>query len=48
MFVMYNHNLPMQLTSLLGREHETRELSQLLHSPEVCLITLILTIAVFK
>ena len=48
MFVMYNHNLPMQLTSLLGREHETRALSQLLRSPEVRLVTLILAIAIFK
>jgi hypothetical protein len=48
MFVMHNHNLPMELISLLGREYETRVLSQLLRSAEVRLVTLILTIAIFK
>ena len=48
MFVMHNHNLPLELTSLLGREHEARALSQLLRSPEVRLLTLILTIAIIK
>jgi predicted ATPase/DNA-binding CsgD family transcriptional regulator len=37
---MYNHNLPVQLTSLLGREHETAALSQLLRSPDVRLVTI--------
>ena len=48
MFVMHNHNLRMELTSLLACEHEARALSQLLRSPEVRLLTLILTIAIFK
>jgi len=34
------HNLPMQLTSLLGRGHETGALSQRLRSPEVRLVTI--------
>ena len=37
---MHDYNLPMQLTSLLGREHETGALSQLLRSPEVRLVTI--------
>lgn len=40
MFVMYNHNLPMQLTSLLGREPENAVLGQLLRSSEVRLVTI--------
>ena len=36
------------MTPLLGREHETGALSQLLRSPEVRLVTIILTIAILK
>src|SRR5664279_1210982 len=37
---MVNHNLPMQLTSLLGREQETATLRQLLRQPGIRLITI--------
>jgi len=40
-------NLPAPLMSLLGREPGPEALSQLLRSPEVRLVTLILTIAIF-
>ncbi|MGB3717189.1 MAG: LuxR C-terminal-related transcriptional regulator [Candidatus Promineifilaceae bacterium] len=37
---MYNHNLPMQLTPLLGREQEMATLHQLLHRQGLRLITI--------
>lgn len=37
---MSNHNLPLQLTSLLGREQEMATLRRLLHQPGIRLITI--------
>ena len=37
---MNNHNLPMQLTSLLGRGQGIATLRQLLHQPGIRLITI--------
>lgn len=37
---MVNNSLPMQLTSLLGREHEMATLRQLLHRRDLRLVTI--------
>jgi predicted ATPase/DNA-binding CsgD family transcriptional regulator len=39
-YVTYNHNLPIQLTSLIGREQEITTLRQLLQRPELRLVTI--------
>ena len=37
---MVNHNFPIQLTSLIGREHETATLCQFVRRPDVRLLTI--------
>jgi hypothetical protein len=38
--MMVNHNLPTQLIPLVGREGEMRTLRQLLHRPDLRLVTI--------